>query len=83
VGRHRFDNAFLQKLKNGRWHIMQRTSDARYPIKVCKVPIVNEITKAFKKHSDELIRTDMKKELASAMQQQVRLVIRREVGRGN
>jgi len=30
-----------------------------------------------------LIRTDMKKELASAMQQQVRLVIRREVGRGN
>ncbi|HAS6644268.1 TPA: phage tail protein [Vibrio parahaemolyticus] len=83
VGRHRFDNAFLQKLKNGRWHIMQRTSDARYPIKVCKVPIVNEITRAFKKHSDELIRTDMKKELASAMQQQVRLVIRREVGRGN
>ena len=83
VGRHRFDNAFLQKLKNGRWHIMQRTSDARYPIKVCKVPIVNEITKAFKKHSDELIRTDMKKELASAMQQQVRLVVRREVGRGN
>lgn len=83
VGRHRFDNAFLQKLKNGRWHIMQRTSDARYPIKVCKVPIVNETTKAFKKHSDELIRTDMKKELASAMQQQVRLVIRREVGRGN
>ncbi|WP_372378540.1 phage tail protein [Vibrio natriegens] len=83
VGRHRFDNAFLQKLKNGRWHIMQRVSDARHPIKVCKVPIVNEITTAFKKHSDELIRTDMKKELASAMQQQVRLVIRREVGRGN
>lgn len=42
VGRHRFDNAFLQKLKNGRWHIMQRTSDARYPIKVCKVPIVTK-----------------------------------------
>ncbi|TOJ99069.1 phage tail protein [Vibrio parahaemolyticus] len=83
VGRHRFENAFLQKLKNGRWHIMQRVSDTRHPIKVCKVPIVNEITKAFKKHSDELLRTDMKKELSSAMKQQIRLVIRREVGRGN
>ena len=83
VGRHKFENAFLQKLENGRWHIMQRVSDARYPIRVCKVPIVREITTAFKKHSDELIRTDMKKELSSAMQQQIRLEIRREVGRGN
>lgn len=83
VGRHKFENAFLQKLKNGRWNIMQRTSDARYPIKVCKVPIVNEITRAFEKHSQSLIKTDMPKELVSAMQQQVRLVIRREVGRGN
>lgn len=83
VGRHRFESAFLQQLKNGRWHIMQRVSDARYPIKVCKVPIVNEITQAFKKHSEELLRTDMKKELSSAMKQQIRLVIRREVGREN
>ncbi|OCH31324.1 phage tail protein [Aliivibrio fischeri] len=83
VGRHKFENAFLQKLKNGRWHIMQRTQDARYPIKVCKVPIVNEITNAFQKHSKALIKTDMPKELVSAMQQQVRLIVRREVGRGN
>ncbi len=83
VGRHKFENAFLQKLENGRWHIMQRTSDKRYPIKVCKVPIVNEITSAFEKHSQALIKTDMPKELASAMKQQVRLIVRREVGRGN
>jgi hypothetical protein len=83
VGRHKFQNAFLQKLKNGRWHIMQRTSDRRYPIQVCKVPIVTQITTAFNKHSQALIQSDMKKELSSAMAQQVRLVIRRDVGRGN
>ncbi|EJN6716951.1 phage tail protein [Vibrio vulnificus] len=83
VGRHKFENAFLQKLENGRWHIMQRTSDARYPIQVCKVPIVKEITQAFEKNSQLLMKTDMPKELVSAMKQQVRLVIRREVGRGN
>lgn len=82
VGRHKFQNAFLQKLKNGRWHIMQRTSDRRYPIQVCKVPIVTQITSAFKKHSESLIQSDMRKELTSAMAQQVRLVIRREVGKG-
>lgn len=83
VGRHKFENAFLQRLKNGRWHIMQRTSDKRYPIEVCKVPIVNEITRAFKKHSQLLMKTDMPKELSSAMGQQIRLIVRREVGRGH
>ncbi|UTV28997.1 phage tail protein [Photobacterium atrarenae] len=83
VGRHKFANAFLQRLKNGRWHIMQRTSDSRYPIQVCKVPIVNEITRAFKHHSQTLMKTDMPKELSSAMGQQIRLIVRREVGRGH
>lgn len=83
VGRHKFENAFLQRLKNGRWHIMQRTSDKRYPIQVCKVPIVNEITRSFKKHSQLLMKTDMPKELSSAMGQQIRLLVRREVGRGH
>ncbi|EOX3456128.1 phage tail protein [Vibrio cholerae] len=75
VGRHRFENAFLQKLKNGRWHIMQRTSDARYPIQVCKVPIVHQITSAFERNSKRLMDTDMKKELKSAVAQQIRLII--------
>lgn len=83
VGRHKFNDAFLQQLKNGRWHIMQRSSDSRYPIKVCKVPIVNEITAAFQNQSKQLMRTDMPKELKSAIGQQIRLIIRREVGRGN
>ncbi|EJI1395467.1 phage tail protein [Vibrio parahaemolyticus] len=83
VGKHKFDNAFLQKLKNGKWHIMQRTSDARYPIKMCAIPIYKEITSAFETNCSRLIDKDMPKELMYAMGQQVRLIVRREVGRGN
>ncbi len=83
VGKHKFENAFLQKLKNGKWHIMQRSGDTRYPIKMCAIPIANEITTAFETNSKKLMKTDMPKELASAMGQQTRLVIRREVIRGN
>lgn len=83
VGKHKFDNAFLQKLENGKWHIMQRTSDARYPIKMCAIPIYKEITSAFETNCGRLIDKDMPKELMYAMGQQVRLIVRREVGRGN
>ncbi len=83
VGKHKFDNAFLQKLKNGKWHIMQRTSDSRYPIKMCAIPIKTEITTAFETNSQKLMKTDMPKELSYALGQQIRLVIRREVARGN
>lgn len=83
VGKHTFENAFLQKLKNGRWHIMQRTSERRYPIKMCAIPIHSEITKAFKFNSNKLMSTDMPKELKAAMGQAIRLYVRREVARGN
>ncbi len=83
VGKHKFNNAFLQKLENGKWHIMQRTSDARYPIKMCAIPIYKEITSAFETNCSRLIDKDMPKELMYAMGQQVRLIVRREVGRGN
>ncbi|ELB2912178.1 phage tail protein [Vibrio parahaemolyticus] len=83
VGKHKFENAFLQKLKNGKWHIMQRTSDNRYPIKMCAVPIQKEITAAFEVNSQKLMKTDMPKELSYAMGQQIRLIVRRDVGRGN
>lgn len=78
VGRHKFENAFLQKLKNGRWHIMQRTSDRRYPIQVCKVPVVNEITQAFKTHSHQLMKSDMPRELQAALRHQLRLVLSKD-----
>ena len=51
VGRHKFDNAFLQKLASGRWHIMQRKSDSRYPIDLAKIPIRGSITTAADQHS--------------------------------
>lgn len=77
VGRHVFQDAFLQKLRNGRWHVMQRTSDARYPIKVCKVPIAAPMTYAFKRFSTQLMKTDMSRELRSALQNQIRLQVKR------
>ena len=78
VGRHKFPNAFLQKLKNGKWHIMQRSSDSRYPIKVCKVPIAKPFTASLKRHANQLYRTDMPKELRDAMKHKLRLIIQRE-----
>lgn len=55
VGRHKFDNAFLQKLASGRWHIMQRKSDSRYPIDLAKIPIRGSITKYADKHSKYIV----------------------------
>ncbi|MDK1289783.1 phage tail protein [Pseudoalteromonas umbrosa] len=55
VGRHTFNNAFLQRLESGRWHIMQRTSDSRYPIDIAKVPIQQSITTAATKYSKNII----------------------------
>ncbi|MEY8204883.1 MAG: phage tail protein [Bermanella sp.] len=77
VGRHVFKNAFLQKLKNGRWHIMERSSEARYPIKVASIPLAVPMTRRFKAHSQNLIYTDLPKELRSALKQQLRLIIKR------
>lgn len=77
VGKHVFENAFLQKLPNGRWHIMQRTSDARYPIKVVSVPLKTPITQAFQLHGARLLNSDLPKELESALKQQLRLIIKR------
>ena len=77
VGSYRFKNAFIQKLRNGRWHILQRKEETRYPIKVCKVPISLEITTSFRNNTEQLMQTDMNKELRSALTQQLRLVIRR------
>ncbi|EOW9456132.1 phage tail protein [Vibrio cholerae] len=83
VGKHNFENAFLQKLKNGKWHIMQRTTEKRYPIKMCAIPISKEITYAFEDNSKRLMRTDMPKELSYALGQQVRLIVRRGIKDAN
>ncbi len=30
AGQHRYQRAFIQRLNNGRWHVMQRLPQARY-----------------------------------------------------
>ncbi|WP_270855387.1 phage tail protein, partial [Escherichia coli] len=40
AGQHRYQRAFIQRLKNGRWHVMQRVAGKnRYPIDVVKIPM--------------------------------------------
>lgn len=77
VGRYTFKNAFLQKLSNGRWHIMQRTNDPRYPIEVVALPLVKPITTAFQTHSQRLLASDMPKELKANLNNQLRLILKR------
>lgn len=55
VGRHVFNNAFLQRLESGRWHILQRKSDKRYPIDLAKIPVEQSINAAANKHSKHII----------------------------
>ncbi|CAM3939514.1 phage tail protein [Xenorhabdus thuongxuanensis] len=75
AGRFTFKNAFIQRLANGRWHILQRQGPARYPIDVVKIPLVTPLTKAYREESEKLLQTDMPKELAAALKHQLRLYI--------
>lgn len=77
VGRFSFPGAFIQRLKNGRWHVMRRTAKARYPIEVVKIPVVTPLTKAYREETTTLLNTDMPKELAAALKNQLRLIIKR------
>ncbi|MFY9995062.1 MAG: phage tail protein [Leclercia sp.] len=75
VGRFRFPNAFIQQLSNGRWHVLQRTTAARYPLKVVSIPMAEPLTTAFKAQSKKLTDTDLPKEMAAALRNQLRLII--------
>lgn len=77
VGNRSFPGAFVQRLSNGRWQVMRRTTKARYPIEVVKIPMAAPLTKAFTEQSQALIKSDMPKELAAALNNQLRLVIKR------
>lgn len=77
VGRFSFPGGFVQQLSNGRWQVMRRTSKARYPIEVVKIPMAAPLTQAFMEQSRALIKSDMPKELASALNNQLRLVLKR------
>lgn len=70
VGRHKFPGGFVQQLKNGRWHIMERQGKARYPIDVVKIPMTTPLTQAFESETKKLMDSDLPKELASALKKQ-------------
>ncbi|MEC5321168.1 phage tail protein [Brenneria populi subsp. brevivirga] len=77
VGRFSFPGAFIQRLKNGRWHVMQRETKSRYPIDVVKIPVVTPLTKAYREETTSLMETDMPKEMAAALKNQLRIILKR------
>ena len=76
--RRRKKGAFIQRLKNGRWHVMQRVAGKnRYPIDVVKIPMAVPLTTAFKQNIERIRRERLPKELGYALQHQLRMVIKR------
>lgn len=76
IGRFKFEDAFIQQLSNGRWHVMQRTSNSRYPIDVVKIPLATPLTNAFTAETESLLQTDIPKEMMYALKNQLRLYIK-------
>ncbi|MBZ7632783.1 phage tail protein [Klebsiella oxytoca] len=77
IGPYRFRNAFIQQLANGRWQVMRRVSDSRYPIDVVKVPLAKPLTVNFWKISRQLINSNMGKEISYALKNQLRIHLTR------
>ena len=78
AGQHRYQRAFIQRLKNGRWHVMQRVAvKNRYPIDVVKIPMAAPLKQAFDENVDRIRRERLPGELASALKQQLRIAIKR------
>lgn len=77
VGRFRFPGAFIQQLKNGRWHILRRTTKSRHPIEVVSIPLAVPLTEAFRQELPKLMDSDMPKELRASLKNQLRLILKR------
>ncbi len=75
VGNFSFPGAFVQRLNNGRWHVLRRSTKGRYPIEVVKIPLAQPLTKAFNEETQKLMATDMPKEMAYALKNQLRVVL--------
>ena len=78
AGQHRYQRAFIQRLNNGRWHVMQRVAGKnRYPIDVVKIPMAAPLKQAFDENVNRIRRERLPKELSYALKQQLRIVIKR------
>ncbi|HFR5716044.1 TPA: phage tail protein, partial [Escherichia coli] len=82
VGKRRIPNAFITRLENGRWHVMQRmpwaTSStgvdrkgrpARYrlPIEVVKIPTARPLAETFERERDRMYREKLPEQMMKAM----------------
>lgn len=77
IGKFSFPHAFIQRLANGRWHVLRRTGKTRYPVEVVKIPMSVPLTTAFKDQLPKLMESDMPKEMAAALKNQLRIIIKR------
>ncbi|HAX5200353.1 TPA: phage tail protein [Escherichia coli] len=78
AGQHRYQRAFIRRLNNGRWHVMQRVAGKnRYPIDVVKIPMAAPLKQAFDENVNRIRRERLPKELSYALKQQLRIVIKR------
>lgn len=77
AGRFRYPGAFAQKLKNGRWHVMQRSGKPRYPIDVVKIPTAVPLTTAFRNVLPVLMDKDMPEAMRAMLKNQLRLILKR------
>ncbi|GJH43260.1 phage tail protein [Pasteurella canis] len=70
VGRHSVSRGFVQRLANGRTHIMFRQGRERYGIDVAKIPLATPLTNAFQKELvdyPEQLRQELSKNLSTSL----------------
>lgn len=77
VGPLRLERAFVQKLKNRRWHVMQREGASRYPIDVVKIPTTTPLTQAYREELPRLINEKLPKIMAQNLKNQFRVTLKR------
>lgn len=67
IGKYAIKRGFIQTLKNGRKHVMQREGKARYGIDVVKIPLATPLTQAFRQ-ALSTYQQDIRKELGANLQ---------------
>ncbi|EIF2018951.1 phage tail protein [Escherichia coli] len=93
VGKRRIPDAFITRLANGRWHVMQRMPWAssstgadskgrpkrhRLPTEVVKIPTAGPLAETFERERDRMYREKLPAQMMKAMTHQLRLVLKRK-----
>ncbi|HBB6657650.1 TPA: phage tail protein [Salmonella enterica] len=77
VGKRRFPGAFITRLENGRWHVMQRVDGKnRYPIDVVKIPTAGPLEVTFAREQKRMYREKLPEQLQKAMKYQLHLLLK-------